>query len=406
MTPPARLATSLVALAATVLAAATVAGASGTAACGAAADGVYLATDYGVAARIAANERSGSGVALAMRTIESDTVLAQAVAHGDLATIRSELIVLLYNHEHIVRIRVMRGRTVLDDIGGANVLAPVSGTLRVGGREVGTFQFSIQDDLGYQLLALRLVGADTVMRYQGRTVLANVAAGSRPLPAHGTVRIGATTYLVASIVTGRFPTGSLDITLLFPVPVAALAQQTCAQVRADVLGAVAEHVYNEAIAGPGVTVARNAIALASTLAGALELGDDATVRAAAPALLRAAHVSRLQVLSGQRVIADVGTRAPLVAPVPVPVTDAIGRDVGTVLLSIQSVSGLSQLTAYLTQSVVFVRQGSTQLAGPRGPATLPASGPLSYGGAHFNVFSYEATRFPTGTLTVYVLAYS
>ena len=106
---------------------------------------------------------------------------------GDAATIRSQVIDLLYNHEHIVRIRVLRNGAVLADIGGADVLAPVAGTLRLGGRVVGTFEFSLQDDLGYQKLAQRLVGADTVMTYQGRTVLANIDAGATPLPQRGTV---------------------------------------------------------------------------------------------------------------------------------------------------------------------------------------------------------------------------
>lgn len=167
------------------------------------------------------------------------------------------------------------------------------------------------------------------------------------------------------------------------------------------LGAITERVYNEAVAGPGVTVARAAVAQASSLAAALAAGDGAAVRAAAPALLDAAHVSRLQVIDVHgRVLADVGTRAPLVAPVPIAVIDAAGQDVGTVLISIQSVSGLYTLTSYLTQAFLLVRQGSHQLVGQRrGPATLPASGPLSYAGARFSVFSFQGTRFPSGTLS-------
>jgi len=379
-------------------------------ACGAATDGLYLATAFAVAQRIAADERSGGAVSLAQRTISSDAVLAGALARGDLATVHSELIVLLYNHEHIVRIRLLRAGQVVADIGGANVLAPVSGTLAVAGKVVGTFQFSIQDDLGYQLLAQRLVGAATVMTYQGQTVLANVATGRTTLPQRGSVTIAGVTYLVASLQTGRFPTGTLQIALLFRAPVAALASATCPQVRADVLGAIAERVYGEAIAGPGIAVARTAVAADGALATALAAGDLAAVRAAAPALLRTAHVSRLQLLIGSRVVADVGTRAALVAPVPIGVSDASGRDVGTVLVSIQSVAGLCTVTSYLTQAYVLARdyvlarEGSHQLAGQRrGPATLPASGPLDYAGGHFSVFSFTGMLFPTGTLTIHLL---
>lgn len=372
--------------------------------CGTATNGVYLATAFAVAERIAANERAGAAVSLARRTIAADSVLATALARGDLATIHSELLVLLFNHQHIVRIRVLRGTQVVADIGGRNVLAPVSGTLRAGGKAVGTFEFSIQDDLGYQLLAQRLVGAATVMTYQGQTVLANLDVGHAALPARGSVRIGGVTYLVASLDTGRFPAGTLHIALLFRAPVAALASASCRQVRADVLGAIAEHVYGEAVAGPGVDVARTAVEADGTLAAALSAGDLAAARAAAPALLTAAHVSRLQVLVGSRVIADVGTRAPLVAPVPIPVADASGRAVGTVLISIQSVSGLYTVTSYLTGAYVLIRDGAQQLAGQRrGPAMLPASGPLDYAGSHFNVFSFTGTLFPAGSVSINLL---
>jgi hypothetical protein len=372
--------------------------------CGAATDGVYLATSFAVARRIAANERAGAAVSLARRTISADAVLAGALARGDLATIHSELLVLLFNHEHIVRIRVLRARQVVADIGGPNVLAPTSGTLRVAGKVVGSFEFSIQDDLGYELLAQRLAGAATVITYQGQIVLASLATGRTALPQRGSVTVAGVTYLVGSLETGRFPSGTLHIALLFRKPVAALASATCEQVRADVLGAIAERVYGEAIAGPGVDVARTAVAADGALATALAAGNLAAVRAAAPDLLRSARVSRLQVLTGSRVVADVGTRAPLVAPVPIGVSDASGRDVGTVLVSIQSVAGLYTVTSYLTQAYVLVRDSSHQLAGQRrGPATLPASGPIDYAGGHFSVFSFAGTLFPAGALTIHLL---
>jgi hypothetical protein len=394
--------TSLLVLAAVALVPAAAAAAPQP--CGQATDGVYLDTAYGVAARIAENERGGAAVTLAQRTIAGDAVLARAVAAGDIATVESQLIVLLYNHEHIVRISVFRRGRLIDNVGGAFVLAPVYGTLRVAGSVVGTFEFSIQDDEGYLLLAQRLVGADTVMRYQGQTVKADIDVGATPLPERGAVRIGGLEYLVATIDVGAFPTGTLRISLLFPVPVPALASATCVQARADVLGAIAERVYGEASVGPGVTVARMAIARDGALAADLAAGDAAAVRTLAPQLLIDAHVSRLQILDGTRVIADVGTRAQLVAPVTVAVTDASGRVVGSVLITIQSVSGLYAVTSYLTGSFVLVRDGNRQLIGQRrGPVRIPASGPLRYAGAHFNVFSFAGTLFPGGALTIYVL---
>ena len=163
MTERSRIITSLFAVAAIVATGVLlVAGATGGGAgarperaCGAATDATYLSTAYAVAVRIRDGERSGAAVRRDVRTIEADRVLANAVAAGDAATVHSEVLALVFNHQHIVRLRVLRNGQVLDDVGGPRVLAPVTGSLRVGGRTVGTFVMSIQDDLGYQKLADR-----------------------------------------------------------------------------------------------------------------------------------------------------------------------------------------------------------------------------------------------------------
>jgi len=284
------------------------------------------------------------------------------------------------------------------------VLAPVAGQLRAGGRSVGTFLFSIQDDLGYQLLAQRLVGADTVIGYEGRTLLANIDTASARLPARGAVRIAGRDYLVATISTGRFPTGTLAIALLVARPSAALAREPCPAVRADALGAIARRVYEEAIHGPAAGIARAAIGASAALPSAIDAKSSSSVAFAARALIATAHASRLQVLVGRRVIADVGSRAALLAPISVAVADGSGRQIATVLLSIQSVGGFDEVASSLTAADVLVREGDRQLAGRRrGPATLPAHGPLDYAGAPFEVSSFAGALFPRGALTVYVL---
>jgi hypothetical protein len=411
MWPRARLRTSLLSLAAiAAIVVALVAGTGGSAAdppCGAATDSTYLSTALTVALRISAAERTGVAVERAVDTIEADRVLAQAVASGDLATVHSEVHALVYNHQHVVRLRVLRGGQVLDDVGGPLVLSPVSGSLRLHGQVVGTFVMSVQDDLGYRLLAQRLIGAHTVMRYQDRTIMSNISVGSAPLPDRGSVIVGTNRYLVASFAMGRFPTGELRVSLLMRRPAAALAHQSCAQVRADALAGIAQRAYGEAKTGPSAEPARTAVARALTLPAALAAGDDAAVAGILNTLVGAGGFARLRVVAGGRVVADSAARgAPseLVAPTSRALVDAGGRVVGHAVFAVQSARGYSSLGGYLTHAPVLLRAGTRQIAGPfPGPATLPPSGPITYLGVHYVVASFPGVLFPNGPMTVYVL---
>ena len=415
MTQRARLATSLFSIAAiaaiVVLLTAGASGGGGAAAapetpCGAATDATYFSSAFAVALRISVGERNGTAVRRGVRTIEADRVLANAVAANDLATVRSEVLALVYNHQHIVRLRVLRNGRLLDDYGGPLVLAPVTGSLRVGGAVVGTFVMSIQDDLGYQKLAERLIGAHTVMRYQGQTVMRDIAVAAAPLPARGTVVVGSVPYLVGSFDVGRFPAGTLRVSILLHRPPAALARRSCAQVRADVLADIAERAYDEAetgqaFVGPPLT----ALARATTLTAALAAGDDAGAAQIVKAMVAAGGFARLRVVAGGRVIADVGVSIPLLAPLTRPLVDASGQVVGHAVFAVQNAHGYADLTHALERVPVLVRAGTQQLAGTfAGPATLPSSGPISYLGVRYVVGSFAGVRFPSGRVRIYVLA--
>lgn len=415
MTQRARLATSLFSIAAIgaiiVLLIAGATGGGGPAAapespCGAATDATYFSSAFAVALRISAGERNGTAVRRGVRTIEADRVLANAVAANDLATVRSEVLALVYNHQHIVRLRVLRNGRLLDDYGGPLVLAPVSGSLRVGGVVVGTFVMSIQDDLGYQKLAERLIGAHTVIRYHNQTVMRDIAVAPAPLPARGTVVVGGVPYLVGSFDIGRFPAGTLRVSILVHRPPAALAGSSCAQVGANVLADIAERAYDEAetgqaFVGPPLT----ALARATTLTAALAAGDDAGAAQIVKTMVAAGGFARLRVIAGGRVIADVGASIPLLAPLTRPLVDAGGHVVGEAVFAVQNAHGYADLTHALERVPVLVRAGTEQLAGTfAGPPTLPASGPISYRGVRYVVASFAGMRFPSGRVRIYVLA--
>jgi hypothetical protein len=373
--------------------------------CAAATGGVYLAAASNVAREINVGESTGHAVGRAETTIEADQVLANAVAGGDSATVRSEVLALVYNHEHIVRLRVLRNGRVLDDLGGPLVLSPVSGSLRVGTSVVGTFLASVQDDAGYRKLAERLVGAHVVIRYQGHTIMSDLAVAATPLPVRGAVVLHGVRYLVDTFSDGRFPVGTLRISLLFRPPRASLAARSCAQVRADVLAGVALRAYEESQSGPPVLPALTTLALDRALPEALAAGDYAGAATIVRGMVTSGGFARLRVLVGGRVIADAGTSIPLLAPRRDPIINAAGAVVGTAVFAVQNAAGYTILAHSLTGAPVLVRAGNRQLGGSfAGPAQLPASGPVSYRGVRYTVASFAGLALPGGSVRIYVLA--
>jgi hypothetical protein len=373
--------------------------------CAAATSATYGAAVLGVARRIAEGERQGTAVTRALRTIESDRVLTAALADGDDAAVRAEMLVLLYDHEHIVRIRVLRGARVVDDVGGPLVLAPVRGLLRAHGRVVGSFVMSIQDDMGYRLLLARLAGVHSVITYGGRAVMRDIAVSPRLLTDGGVAATDSARYRVSSLRVGRFPSGTLQVYVLTREPPASLARSSCEQVRVDALGAVARRAYEEAASGQQIEKALSAVARAAGLREALSTGDYATAERVVRRLVGAGGFARLSVFSRGHLVAESGTSRALIAPVSRPLRDASGAVFGRAVFTAQSAHGYADLARFLTGASVLVRSGSRQLAGTfAGPRSLPRSGAVSYGGVLYRVASFAGERFPSGSLRVYVLS--
>jgi hypothetical protein len=373
--------------------------------CAAATDRTYLAATVAVARQISAGESGGSEVTRAVQTIEADRVLANAVAGDDLPAVRSEVLALVFNHEHIVRLRVLRDGVVLDDFGGPFVTAPISGSLTLDGRVVGTFVMSIQDDAGYQKLVQRLDGADTVLSYQGATVLANIAPGDQTLPPRGTVVLGGVSYLVASFSVPRFPNGRLNVSLLLPSPAPGLARQSCPQVAADVLAGVAQRVYGEAMTSPfWVGGPLKALARSTSLAGAVAAGDYAGASQIVSSVFAEGGFAGLDVVVDGRVVAGAGGLVPSIAPVTRPLVDGAGALVGQAVFAVETAEGYTNLAHAFLIVPVLVRAGAKQLAGTfAGPATLPPSGSITYHGVHYVVASFAAVEFPSVPARVYLL---
>jgi hypothetical protein len=142
--------------------------------------------------------------------------LLRAVARKDPAATRAAIEALL--HEHVVRLRVSAGGRLLSDVGGPFVLAPVTAPLRLGGRTIGSFVMSIQDDEGYKRLAQRLAGLDVLMYMGSRLVKSTIGMSPGPIPRSGPVSYGGKRYRAYTFTAKAFPSGPLRITVLIPMP--------------------------------------------------------------------------------------------------------------------------------------------------------------------------------------------
>src|SRR2546428_799576 len=147
-----------------------------------------------------------------------DPALLRAVAARDPEATRVAIDNLLT--EHIVRLRVSVGGRLLRDVGGPYVLAPVSGVLRAGDREIGTFVLSIQDDEGYLRLARRL-GGMYVLMYMDRALVKNsLGPAPGPVPETGPFFYRGRRFEVFTVHASAFPSGPLRIKVLVPIPYA------------------------------------------------------------------------------------------------------------------------------------------------------------------------------------------
>jgi hypothetical protein len=193
-----------------------------------------------VATRIYANELSSSEVFGDKSQVESFPPLLSAVASGDRAAVKEAVTSLVFSHTHVVRLRVTRGGEVLADVGGPDILAPVSGSLRRGGSTVGHYVLSVQDDLGYVKLVTRFIGVPLVLRAGSRTlpVEGTLSPGPASIPTHGSVSYRNTTYEAFSFNAQLFPSGPLRVSLLVPGS-GSLSRRTCSEIKVAELGEVA-----------------------------------------------------------------------------------------------------------------------------------------------------------------------
>ena len=167
-------------------------------------------------ARLIYDGETGGRALTQVDRVQSDPALLSAVARRDRTATRGAVERLL--NQHIVRLRVSAGGRLLSDVGGPYVLGPVHGSLRLGGREIGTLVLSIQDDEGYLRLTRRLVGLSVLMRMGSQLVKNSLGPAPSAVPASGSYRYHGRSFRVFTIAATAFPAGPLQIQVLVPIP--------------------------------------------------------------------------------------------------------------------------------------------------------------------------------------------
>ena len=177
----------------------------------------------GAAERIYRDEQSGAQTRAVVRDFESSRSFQEAVSSDNRPATEAAIVAFFKSTLHVVRVRATLGERLVADVGGPHVLAPIRGDVRDShGHVVGHFLLSVQDDLGYVILARRFAGLRVFLN-QGGLPLA-VGQGSLgdtgPLPAdlpvRGEVTYEGLPYHAYSFTAEAFPKGPLQVHLLIP----------------------------------------------------------------------------------------------------------------------------------------------------------------------------------------------
>jgi hypothetical protein len=211
--------------------------------CGSASAATTASVDNFVARRIYRGELGGKEVRADIAHVTRSRELLTALAGSAQTAVYTAVHTIVYTPRwHIVRLRVSAHGRVLADVGGPDIIAPISGTLRFRGRAVGHFVMSVQDDLGYIKLVSRFIGIPIDLYRNGSLVMGTL----RPAPSSVTdgamVTIAGRAYRTLVLDALAFPSGTLRAVLFVPVPSGPLRRRGCAEVRLAAWGSVLRHI--------------------------------------------------------------------------------------------------------------------------------------------------------------------
>ena len=174
---------------------------------------------------------------------------------------------------------------------------------------------------------------------------------------------------------------------------------------AQSVGWVAKQIYYGEVSSSRTVADRHQVESNAPLLRAVAGDRQAAIKAAVTRLVYShTHIVRLRVIRGSKVLADVGgpyVLAPLGGTLRLH-----GRVVGHYLLSVQDDLGYVKIETHFIGAPLVLRIGTTTvpvegLLAP-GPAVIPEHGPVTYKHVIYQVYSFKASAFPSGSLRISV----
>jgi hypothetical protein len=151
-----------------------------------------------------ASEVHGPAALSALHRVGRDQTLLRTLQSGNLSATRAYVqrqFPAVWYHWHVARMRILQGSRVVVETGVPFAVAPAQMTLHgAGGRNLGTLQVSIQDEIGFVRLIHRHHPVDVVVRGRGAGHVRSSlpAAAQMKLPSTGSVTIAGLRYRVSS----------------------------------------------------------------------------------------------------------------------------------------------------------------------------------------------------------------
>ncbi|HTR73076.1 MAG TPA: hypothetical protein VMG80_05715 [Solirubrobacteraceae bacterium] len=363
-----------------------------------------LGTLRDVASRVYNEGVSSERTASATVFIERSAGLRRAVEHDDRQAARAAAKALLATG-HMTAIEVTSNGRTLVAAGTPGSLAPVHGSIAgAGGLPIASFVTSVWSYAGYIDETNGIAEARTLLRRGGHDLAGSFPLPSRtPLADQGDLEVNGTDYAYTSFPGASYPDGRpLRVYLFRSLPsIAPLCGADATATVDATLARIARLIYTSE-GGPRAREQVRRVQHNRALLDAVAARDPEATRSAIDTLLNE-HIVRMRVSAGGRLLADVGGPYVL-APVHAPLR-LHGRQIGSVVLSVQDDEGYKRLTGRLAGLDVLMYMNGRLVKNSLGPepGAVPASGPYAYRSRRFQVYTFDAQAFPSGPLRVAVL---
>jgi hypothetical protein len=354
------------------------------------------------------SERTASAEAM----IENSAALRTAIEQNSApAAQKAARALIATGHMTDVRITTVSGRRLVD-LGGA-ALAPLHGTIKgSSGKPIAEYDTAVWSNTGLISESSGVAEGLIVLRAAGHNVGGSGVLPAGPLPAAGTASWRGATYQFSSLPARAYPSGAP--VRIYVLRTVAATERLCGATSEDTQVNTLERIANLIYVGehgPRTLKQVHRVQRNQALLQAVARRDPAATKRAAEVLLHH-HLVRLRVSAGGKLLYDLG--GPFVlAPVHAQLS-LHGRQIGSIVLSIQDDEGYLRLTKRLVGLRVLmympgagghprlVKNSLGRGAGAGGPSSVPASGSYTFDGTNYRVFTVNAEAFPSGPLTIRV----